>query len=145
MSSMEGFTLMMQTASMACVKVLGATNHITFVGGDGSIYGMGSRIQKSYSMPQESELLRKIELPDGVSGADIKRVSVGKMNRLVLTHDGRLFHNGYSKYYQLGPSIGSGQDSQFEKFVEIEANWFRNGDDKIVNAISGRHWNMVFT
>ena len=46
---MDGFKMMMDTAKFACVKVLGAANHITFVGGDGSIYGMGSRIQRMYS------------------------------------------------------------------------------------------------
>lgn len=130
---------------MAAVQVLGAANHITFVGGDGSIYGMGDRIQRYYSMETDTELMRKIEFPDGTKGSDIKKVSIGKFNRLVLTHDGKLYHNGQSKFYQLGPSISSGNEDQFIKFKKIEDDWFRNGDDKIVDAIAGRHYNMVFT
>lgn len=70
---------------------------------------MGHRAQNyEYSGNAPNELLRKIELPDGVSSADIKRVTAGKFSRLALTHDGRLFHSGTSKYYQLGPNVGSG-------------------------------------
>ena len=36
---------MMETAAISPVQILGTSNHLTFVAADGSIYGMGSRIQ----------------------------------------------------------------------------------------------------
>ena len=78
---------MMETAAISPVQIFGASNHFTYVAADGSIYGMGSRIQ-GY---EHSEKFRKIEMPDGVTPADVKKVHVGKFSRFLWCHDGRFF------------------------------------------------------
>jgi hypothetical protein len=81
---------MMKTAAISPVQVLATSNHFTYVAADGSIYGMGSRIQGE----NQPELFRKIEMPEGLTGADVKKVHIGKFSRFLWTHDGRFFQNG---------------------------------------------------
>jgi len=45
LQSLTGYDLIMQTAAISPIQVLGTSNHLTFVAADNSIYGMGSRIQ----------------------------------------------------------------------------------------------------
>lgn len=131
---------MMETAAISPVQIFGASNHFTYVAADGSIYGMGSRIQ-GYN---ESEKFRKIEMPDGVTPADVKKVHVGKFTRFLWCHDGRFFQNGQHKWYMWGP--GHNRDGEWqEKFVEQNKEWFRNGEDKIIDWVSGKHYHIVLT
>jgi len=61
--------------------VFGTSDHLTFVAADNSIYGMGGHVQKQEH--GESEKFRKIPFPDGLSGADIKKIHIGKFARLI--------------------------------------------------------------
>lgn len=56
---------MMETAAISPVQILGTSNHLTFVAADGSIYGMGSRIQayRGDEEEKQKELFRKISCP----------------------------------------------------------------------------------
>jgi hypothetical protein len=64
---------------------------LTFVAADGSIYGMGSRLQGSEN---EDELYKKIPIPAECELSNIKKVHIEKFARLIWTKDGRFFHNG---------------------------------------------------
>ena len=101
MQGLDGYTLMMETAPISPVQILGTSNHLTFVAADGSIYGMGSRIQNEpYGEEiKQKELFRKIPWPEGLTAADIKKVHIEKFARIIWTKDGRFFHNGQHKQY----------------------------------------------
>ena len=62
-----------------------------------------------------------------------------------MTHDGRFFHNGQHKCYMWGPTKSSYNEEDVMKFVEMDKNWFRNGDDKIVEWVTGKHYHTVIT
>jgi len=94
---------MLESAATSPVQLLGTSNHLTFVAADGSIYGMGSRIQAYHGDDEAAkELFRKIDFPEGLSASDIKKVHIEKFARLIWTKDGRFFHNGQHKAWMWG-------------------------------------------
>lgn len=41
---------------------------------------------------------------------------------------------------------GHNRDGEWqEKFVEQNKEWFRNGEDKIIDWVSGKHYHIVLT
>ena len=67
---------------------------------------------------------------------------VSRFNRQIFTHDGRFFLYGQVKYYEWGSPNGN---NIYDEFKEMPSNWFRNGDDKVVDIVSGYHYNLVLT
>ena len=146
MRSLAGYSVMVETAAISPVQILGTSNHLTFVAADGSVYGMGSRVQaEHHSATEEAERFKKIKFPEGLSASDIQKVHVEKFARLIWTKDGRFFHNGQHKQYMWGPTKTSTSSEDTEGFVEMNKDWFRNGDDKIVDWVCGKHNNTVLT
>jgi len=106
----------METAAFSPVRVYAESNHVTFVAADGSIYGLGMHANHhGYSAEPEKEGLRKIELPDGITGSDIKKVHASKFARNVWTKDGRFLFNGHAKWYDYPNTI---TDNSNEMFAE---------------------------
>ena len=40
---------------------------------------------------------------------------------------------------------GHSRDDECERFYEQDATWFRNGEDKIIDWVSGKHYHIVLT
>ena len=82
-------------------------------------------------------------MPEGLTGADVKKVHIGKFSRFLWTHDGRFFQNGQHKFYMWGP--GKNRDETVDAFTEQDRTWFRNGEDTIIDWVSGKHYHIVLT
>ena len=110
-----------------------------FLGGDGSIWGIGYRCQGA---GEENCKLKKITAPDAMR--NIKDVCHGKFFRAVVTEDGRFFWNGQSRRYMMG--FGGSGTSRTEGFHEMENNYFRIEEgDKLVGCAGGKNFAIVCT